>query len=50
MFLIPLGDNAWYPTNPAGPTMFGYKEQSMRILSKEFFNFVTTTERVLGNP
>ena len=25
MFLIPLGDNDTYPTNPAGPTMFGYK-------------------------
>ena len=44
MFLIPLGDNTWYPTNPAGPTMFGYKGTEHGDLVKEFFNFVTTTE------
>lgn len=44
MFLIPLGDNTWYPTNPAGPTMFGYKGTEHKDLVKEFFNFVTTTE------
>ena len=44
MFLIPLGDNTWYPTNPAGPTMFGYKGTEHEDLVKEFFNFVTTTE------
>ena len=44
MFLIPLGDNNWYPTNPAGPTMFGYKGTEHEDLVKEFFNFVTTTE------
>ena len=44
MFLFPLGDNTWYPTNPAGPTMFGYKGTEHEDLVKEFFNFVTTTE------
>ena len=44
MFLIPPGDNTWYPTNPAGPTMFGYKGTEHEDLVKEFFNFVTTTE------
>ena len=44
MFLTPLGDNTWYPTNPAGPTMFGYKGTEHEDLVKEFFNFVTTTE------
>ena len=44
MFLIPLGDNTWYPTNPAGPTMFGYKGTEHEDLEKELFNFVTTTE------
>lgn len=44
MFLIPLGDNTWYPTNPSGPTMFGYKGTEHEDLVKEFFNFVTTTE------
>ena len=44
MFLIPLGDNTWYPPNPAGPTMFGYKGTEHEDLVKEFFNFVTTTE------
>ena len=44
MFLIPLGDNTWYPTNPAGPTKFGFKGTEHEDLVKEFFNFVTTTE------
>ena len=44
MFLIPLGDNTWYPTSPAGPTMFGYKGTEHEDLVREFFNFVTTTE------
>lgn len=44
LFLIPLGDNDTYPTNPAGPTMFGYKNSEHPELVKEFFNFVTTTE------
>ena len=44
MSLIPLGDNTWYTTNPAGPTMFGYKGTEHEDLVKEFFNFVTTTE------
>ena len=32
MFLIPLGDNTWYPTNPAGPTMFGYKGTELSLI------------------
>lgn len=43
-FLIPLGDNQTYPTNPAGPTMFGYKGSEHPELVKAFFDFVTTTE------
>ena len=42
--LIPLGDNDTYPTNPAGPTMFGYKGSEHPELVKEFFKFCTTTE------
>ncbi len=44
MFLIPFNDNDQYPTNPAGPTMFGYKGSEHPELVKEFFRFVTTTE------
>jgi len=44
MFLIPLGDNDTYPTNPAGPTMFGYAGTQHPELVKAFFNFVTTTQ------
>ena len=44
MFLIPLGDNSWYPTNPAGPTMFGYKGTEHQDLVKAFFQFVCTPE------
>ncbi len=44
LFLIPLGDNSWYPTNPAGPTMFGYKGTEHEELVKAFFQFVCTPE------
>lgn len=44
MFLIPLGDNDTFPTNPAGPTMFGYKGTEHPELVKAFFDFVCTTE------
>ena len=44
MFLEPLGDNTWFPTSPAGPTMFGYNGSEHPELVKEFFNFVTQTE------
>ena len=44
LFLIPLGDNDTFPTNPAGPTMFGYKGTTHPDLVKAFFDFVTTTE------
>lgn len=44
LFLLPLGDNAFFPTNPGGPTMFGYAGSAHPDLVKEFFNFVTTTE------
>lgn len=43
-FLIPFADNQTYPTNPAGPTMFGYKGSEHPELVKAFFDFVTTTE------
>lgn len=44
MFLIPFADNVYYPTNPAGPTMFGYKGAQDVELVKEFFRFVCTPE------
>lgn len=44
LFLIPLGDNDTFPTNPAGPTMFGYKDAKNPELVKAFFEFVTRTE------
>ncbi|MCR1840415.1 ABC transporter substrate-binding protein [Murimonas intestini] len=44
LFLLPLGDNDTFPTNPAGPTMFGYKGTEHEDLVKAFFDFVTTTE------
>ena len=44
LFLCPFADNQYYPTNPSGPTMFGYKKSEHPELVKEFFNFVTTTE------
>lgn len=44
MFLIPLGDNTWYPTNPAGPTMFGYSGAQDPDLVKAFFQFVCTPD------
>ncbi len=44
LFLIPLGDNDTFPTNPAGPTMFGYKGSEHPELVSAFFDFVCTTE------
>jgi raffinose/stachyose/melibiose transport system substrate-binding protein len=44
LFLLPLADNSWFPTNPAGPTMFGYKGTKHPELVKAFFDFVCTTE------
>lgn len=44
LFLIPLADNDTYPTNPAGPTMFGYQGTEHPELVKAFFDFVCTTE------
>lgn len=44
LFLLPLGDNDTFPTNPAGPTMFGYKGTEHEDLVRAFFEFVTTTE------
>ena len=37
MFLEPLADNTWYPTNSSGPTMFGYAGTEHPELVKEFF-------------
>ena len=36
LFLIPLGDNTYFPTNPGGPTMFGYKGTMHPELVKTF--------------
>ncbi|MFV0502944.1 MAG: ABC transporter substrate-binding protein [Lachnospirales bacterium] len=44
LFLLPLADNQTFPTNPAGPTMFGYKNAKNPDLVKAFFDYVTTTE------
>lgn len=44
MFLIPLGDNDWFPTNPAGPTMFGFKGTEHEDLVRAFFQFICTPE------
>lgn len=44
LFLIPLADNTWFPTSPAGPTMFGYSGAKDPELVKEFFRFVCTPE------
>lgn len=44
LFLEPFADNQSFPTNPSGPTMFGYEKTEHPELVKEFFNFVTTTE------
>ena len=44
LFLIPLDDNDTYPTNPAGPTMFGYAGTEHPELVKAFFSFLCTTE------
>lgn len=44
VFLIPLGDNQTYPTNPAGPIMLGNKDTEHPELVKAFFDFVTTNE------
>lgn len=42
LFLLPLGDNQTYPTNPAGPIMMGNKNSEHPELVKAFFSFVTT--------
>lgn len=44
LFLLPFGDNDTFPTNPAGPTMFGYAGTDNQELVELFFEFVCTTE------
>lgn len=44
LFLIPLGDNQTYPTNPAGPIMMGNKNSENPELVKAFFDFVTAQD------
>ncbi|QHQ62358.1 extracellular solute-binding protein [Anaerocolumna sedimenticola] len=44
LFLIPLGDNDTFPTNPGGPTMFGSTASKHPDLVKAFFDFCTQTE------
>lgn len=46
LFLIPLGDNQTYPTNPAGPIMMGNKNSEHPELVKAFFNFVTREDNI----
>ena len=46
MFLEPFVDNQTFPTNPSGPTMFGYNKSEHPDLVKEYFNFVTKTENL----
>ncbi|MFA9377398.1 MAG: ABC transporter substrate-binding protein [Lachnotalea sp.] len=52
MFLIPLGDNDTFPTNPGGPTMFGYAGTEHPDLVKAFFEYCTQTntlQEILDN-
>ena len=44
LFLCPLGDNTWYTTSPAGPTMFGYKGTEHEDLVRAWFQFVCTPQ------
>ncbi|MDC7240240.1 MAG: ABC transporter substrate-binding protein [Spirochaetales bacterium] len=44
LFLLPLADNSFFPTNPAGPTMFGFKGTENEDLVRLFFDFVCETE------
>lgn len=44
LFLLPLADNSFYPTNPSGPTMFGFSGAANPELVKEWFRFVATPE------
>lgn len=44
LFLIPLGDNDTFPTNPGGPTMFGSTASKHPELVKAFFEYCTQTE------
>ena len=44
LFLCPLGDNTWFTTSPAGPTMFGYKGTEHEDLVRAWFQFVCTPE------
>ena len=44
LFLIPLGDNTWFTTSPAGPTMFGYKGTEHEDLVRAWFQFVCTPQ------
>lgn len=44
LFLIPLGDNDTFPTNPGGPTMFGSATSKHPELVKLFFEYCTQTE------
>ncbi len=44
LFIEPLGDNTWFPSSPAGPTMFGYNGSEHPELVKAWFDFVAQTE------
>ena len=40
IFLIPLGDNQNYPTNPAGPIMMAYRESENPELVRAFYDYL----------
>lgn len=44
LFLIPLGDNQNYPTNPSGPAMFANKNSQYPEEVKMYYEFLTRQE------
>lgn len=44
LFLIPLGDNQSYPTNPSGPAMFASKDTKYAKEVQMYYEFVTKQE------
>lgn len=46
LFLIPLGDNQNYPTNPSGPAMFANKNTKYPEEVKMYYEFLTRQENL----
>lgn len=46
LFLIPLGDNQNYPTNPSGPAMFASKDSKYPEEVKMYYDFLTKQENL----